>query len=355
MRDTVAKYLLEDDFIRLNFIEVFAGIKVESSQLLTDNLKTIDEYKALTEALSYFDQEKSKRLKKALTYRVLDENGKEHKEGAMLLNWCDKNLDLLKKAVPSSRSNTVDILCKLQDGSFVTVEFQVESSDFFMQRALYYLTGVYRRQERGEAYDNLKPVIAINLIGRPTVASWKSHNFFKHFVFQDQCSGEKLNDLTLIQYSLSHFEEALKSEFDSFDFHFQNKDFDRERLKEWLKLFENAPYLNHKVSQEYNDINAAYTRIDNNNIQALNPELLALNRSVEKWYGKVTKMTEEEKEEYRLEGEQIGLEKGEQQTFLKMVKKFLNQNKEDREICELLDIDQDKLQEIKKSIEESLA
>jgi predicted transposase/invertase (TIGR01784 family) len=341
MRDNVAKHLLSDSFIRKSFIEVFAGIKVESSQLLTDNLKTIDQYEALSHALKHFDQERAKRLKKAQFFQVLDENGKKHREGAVLLNWIDRNVGLLKKAIPRSSSNTVDILCKLQDGSFVTVEFQIDQGNFFMQRALYYLARVYQRQETGKNYDKLRPVIAINLIGRRNVTGWESKNFFKHFVFQDQCSDEKLNDLTLIQYSLSHFDEALRSSFDSFDFCFKEKDFDRERLKEWLKMFEGAPYLDHEVkSERYCDVNAAYTRIDNDNIERENPELVAIRRSIEKFY---PKMTEEQKEECRQEGRQ----ECEQQMLLKMVKKFLNQNKRDEEICDLLDINEEKFQEIK--------
>jgi predicted transposase/invertase (TIGR01784 family) len=341
MRDTVAKHLLGDPFIRKSFIEVFAGIKVESSHLLTDNLKTIDQYEALSQALKHFEQDKAIRLKKAQFFQVLDDNGKKHREGAALLNWIDRNLVLLKKAIPRSGSNTVDILCQLQDGSFVTVEFQINQGDFFMQRALYYLARVYQRQETGKNYEKLRPVIAINLIGRRHVTGWKSHNFFKHFVFQDQCSDEKLDELTLIQYSLSRFEEVLKSQFDSFDFHFKEKDFDRERLKEWLKMFEGAPYLSHEMSnKKYDDVNAAYTRIDNDNIERENPELVAIRRSIEKFY---PKMTEEQKEECREEGRQ----ECEQQMLLKMVKNALEMNQSDELICIFLKISTEKLQEIK--------
>jgi hypothetical protein len=140
-----------------------------------------------------------------------------------------------------------------------------------MKRALYYLSGVYQRQTSGNNYGKLMPVIAINVLGRRDKTAWKSHNFFRHFVFQDLCSNDRLEDLTLIQYSLFHLEKVLKLKFDSFDFHFKEKNFDREKLKEWLKLFEAAPFLKERIFQPYKGINEAYKRIDCDNTEEENP------------------------------------------------------------------------------------
>jgi predicted transposase/invertase (TIGR01784 family) len=343
MEDLVAKHLLADEAIRNSCLSSLAGIKIISSEMLDQHLHPIDEFKKPRKLLNSFDMTEHKVFKKEGRFKVTDQEGREYHQGTRLFNGVINNFPLFKKAIPPVTKQSVDILCKIQDESYVTVEFQVSKQLAFTQRALYYLTGVYHKQDPGKNYDQLRPVIAVNLLGGRNETSWDEHRFFRHFVFKDRCSTDELEELTLIQYSLRHLNKFFAADLSSeIDFNFRYKKKDMKKLQEWLSFFEGASHLEKKPKTAFKDIDAAYERIISSRIESENPDIFAIRRYMYK-YGKPL-FTEEEKKELLETGEQKGRE--EEKRIL--VQRLLTLNKSDDEICLIADIEMHDLIDLKK-------
>lgn len=60
----------------------------------------------------------------------------------------------------------LDIRASIDDNSFVDIELQVARQNYMPKRSMYYLSRMYSEQMvRGEQYNELKPVVDINLLG----------------------------------------------------------------------------------------------------------------------------------------------------------------------------------------------
>ena len=63
------------------------------------------------------------------------------------------------------KETIVDVKCITQNGSFVIIEIQLQGNSRFPERILYYCAANYSKLlKHGERYDELTPVISINLL-----------------------------------------------------------------------------------------------------------------------------------------------------------------------------------------------
>lgn len=65
----------------------------------------------------------------------------------------------------NDKSSRLDILATTKNGKRINIEIQFTDQFNMVNRSIYYWSGLYRRQiKKGEAYDELQPVIAINIM-----------------------------------------------------------------------------------------------------------------------------------------------------------------------------------------------
>jgi predicted transposase/invertase (TIGR01784 family) len=332
MKDAVAKLLLKDDEIRNGCLSTFSGIEIEESVELDSFCNPFDIWEMLRSDLSTFDLVHYNLFQKNKEFILIDKaNGKEFKQGSDLFYLTVKHLKDLQHLFPKySTQTSVDFICQTTAGELVTIEFQIEREDSFEARAVYYMSSLFAKQKMStNLYEHLCPVIAINLLGGKRNFEWKNQNMIRHFELKDRYSDTKLPHLQLIQY-------ALGKNFDIFDFK-DIKTLNKEKLKEWLSFFENAHHLDKKIDVSFDDIKKAYEIVRIDHLRETNPHILIEN------YGKYSKHMTALEEEARKEGGQ--------QMLLKIVKKLLDQNKTDNEICEFAEIDLEKLKEMKKEMQ----
>ena len=77
-----------------------------------------------------------------------------------LLNPYENDVD--KK---EAKISILDIKAKGKDGTYYNIEVQVANEIFYMERALYYWSGMYRHQlEKGHQYNKINKVIGIHIL-----------------------------------------------------------------------------------------------------------------------------------------------------------------------------------------------
>ncbi len=90
---------------------------------------------------------------------ILDRNGDNAFTRVIFLNKEQEPL------TADGKLSILDIKASVNDETFVDIEVQVARENFFMKRSMYYLSRMFSDQAvKGHDYENLKPVIGINLL-----------------------------------------------------------------------------------------------------------------------------------------------------------------------------------------------
>jgi predicted transposase/invertase (TIGR01784 family) len=117
----------------------------------------------------------------------------------------------LRSAFPSAERNSqMDILCETNTG-LVTIEFQIAKQEYWDDRAMAYIAGVYARQlVPGLKWEteSLDRVMGINLLGDGSLSYWGKQHYRRHYQMADTRLGLHLPHLQLIQYSLGDVEST---------------------------------------------------------------------------------------------------------------------------------------------------
>ncbi|MBY0545364.1 MAG: Rpn family recombination-promoting nuclease/putative transposase [Gammaproteobacteria bacterium] len=107
--------------------------------------------------------------------------------------------------IPGFKSTLVDVKCTDSRGRIFIVEMQIQWTKSFMQRLLFGASTAYVRQlEQGEAYDLLKPVYGLGLLGStfdPTSDAWYHH----YKLVNVQNTQRDIKDLQLVFIELPKF------------------------------------------------------------------------------------------------------------------------------------------------------
>lgn len=119
--------------------------------------------------------------------------------------------------VPEGKLNTLDIRCKINDGSQVHVEIQVRRKPFIIERFLYYWAMIYADQlKQGDEYHYLKPVISINLLNFNQLSEENWHNIYQlrntqtHTALTNHCEIHYLELKKFTFRNLLHLKRAEK-------------------------------------------------------------------------------------------------------------------------------------------------
>ena len=118
---------------------------------------------------------------------------------------------------PEGKLNSVDIRCKINDGSQVHVEIQVRRKPFIIERFLYYWAMIYADQlKQGDEYHHLKPAISINLLNFNQLPEKAWHNTYQlrntqtHNILTDHCEIHYLELKKFTFRDLLHLKRAEK-------------------------------------------------------------------------------------------------------------------------------------------------
>jgi predicted transposase/invertase (TIGR01784 family) len=163
----------------------------------------------------------------------------ESKIGADFLYDCSRVFSDLSSYFPvPERNSHLDVLCRISGDAgdaMAMVEVQAVPQNFWDKRAVYYSSGVYFNQlRRGGAYENLRRVISIQLLGTSHMQSspWKStpKEYIRHYKFVDKNYGHELDQIELFQICVPQLKDFL-----------EGVDVQRASLwKEWIEFLKYA-------------------------------------------------------------------------------------------------------------------
>jgi predicted transposase/invertase (TIGR01784 family) len=351
------KLLLNNEDIRNSILTCLSGVVVVSSEPrdlnLSDQRSSFDlgsVLKALKprefhELSEYFDFEFIAKKKQDIQkfdinldklrpsiQKLIEKERFVYEDGFEALQSIFQHHEILCDLFPEKHPHTVDFLCKTDQNKIITIEFQIAHERFFDKRALYYLCSVFSKQKKLKdvKYENVHPVIAINLLAGEETPEWQSRDLIRYWALVDQISKETMPYLTLIQYNLFKVKENFQSFWEKTPYAEKNK-IDPEMLQEWLEFFSKAHKLNEFHQSRFKEVDKAYEEVKIERLDRSNEELPDyIQFAIDAFKNK-----------------DFYIEQGKQQLLIKQVKKLLSKNKTESEICEVLDINIITLQEIK--------
>ena len=138
----------------------------------------------------------------------------------------------LPKENMEEKLSRLDVLAKLQNGSFINIEVQLKNSEPFQERVIYYWSKLYTSQLKpGDYYDKLKKVICINLVN--FIMFEDNVNFHNVFEIVNRKTKQKMSDVFEV-----HFLETQKF-----------KDSHKTMLDKWM-LFLRDPLSVSKLNEQ---------------------------------------------------------------------------------------------------------
>jgi predicted transposase/invertase (TIGR01784 family) len=325
--DSTAKYVLQDNEVRLEFIKTFAKLpNVVSTQLLDNHLNPLKRWVPLRKALQ--GAELHQRMKEI-------QEGPEKREEALNSSVMKSFIDDLapvfedfKDLLPQDRDSKMDVLCRLSTDDYAVVEIQVVKKEMWDERALAYTAGVYANQLRsGQSWKDLKKVIGINILGAgpEKVKYWPDNEgFMRHYRMRDDHNPpNEIPHLQLIQYSLENIkgdEEELQKD---------------KNLKEWLDYFrdssnevETPQGVNPALKKAYELI-----RIDN-----LSPDRRSSYEIENAVYTDLNEYTASVREKGKIEGKK--------ETSLEIAKRLLKKNLSLEDISSATDLTEEEIKKL---------
>jgi predicted transposase/invertase (TIGR01784 family) len=240
---------------------------------------------------------------------VLSRTGKGNLTSVKILE--DKDLPA---EVAGGKAGRLDVLARLDDGRWVNVEVQLKNEHNLDKRTLFYWSSRYIRNfQSGDDYRELLPVITINITGFEYLAVEDFHASFhlwedrhKDFMLTDACELHFVDMVKFRRYRKAGAGFSLEAPLDR-----------------WLAYFDDKspPELIEEVVKMDKAILLAQTKLE---VIARNPELLRAYERYEKaasdWTSSINGA--------RREGEQRGLQKGEQKGRLEGIQEGLQKGEQ---------------------------
>ena len=231
--DPLFKRVLNEEHLRSSFFKAFLpGLHVESSQRLDDHMNPLQEL----QNLRGFLQDPNSKAAVDFLRQNPDVCESVSPEVGFLLKGFGEHFDDFQKAFPRPKYNgAMDFACRLDNGEYALIEMQVYPENTFDTRALAYIAAFYGGQLfQGEKMKNMQRVVGINILAG-YLDHWKcSHEFMRHYRFQNQLGNQKtpryLEGMELIQYSIANAPKNMK-----------NRD-----LKDWVTFYRQAHLMNDK-------------------------------------------------------------------------------------------------------------
>lgn len=229
----------------------------------------------------------------------------------------------LLKLYKEEKGGRLDIEAKLNNGIIVNIEMQVNNLKNIEKRTAYYASKVMAREvEIKEKYENIKPVIMVNILDYELFG-------FKEYVSQTEIVLKEHKDYEVIKDLQWYFIELPK-------FRMSNPDME-DKLNQWLALIDNEDGEMIKVEEEKNNkIKEAKKEVE---YLTGDEEVKRLAELREKW----AMDRRSEISDAREEGE----EKGRKEVQLAIAKNMLNNGICDKDILKLTGISGEELEKLK--------
>ena len=322
--DATFKHILSDPEVRLSFLKVFTkNPHIISSEQLNEHLSPLQNLSKLRSFVDGKDANNflvrfQKHPKNFTVYEQREKKGEKSVDeaGTKFLSELIENFSEIKYLVPSrDRNSQLDFVCEslLDDNKTrerSLVEVQVVPQDYWDNRALAYAAYYYGRQlTRGSDWQDLKRVIAINILGGgPNEEQhWKKTpgEWYRHYVFKDLKHGHVINGIELYQYSIQS-SGALKSSH-----HIEER--------EWIDFLRSANKKPGDVIKGIQTpaIQKAYELV---RFKSLPPQIKIQYETEEFGFHRYSQHTQEKIEEGREEGKDINA----RNTARKMIKKKMD-------------------------------
>lgn len=249
----------------------------------------------------------------------------------------------------AKKTSIVDILCKDKKGNTYIVEMQVAKEKGFEKRAQYYASKAYISQAHaGGEYQDLKEVIFLaisDFIMFPKKKDYKSD----HVILDKESHENDLKDFSFTFLELPKF----------------NKDIDHlsSMIEKWAYFFKHAEETSKEDLQKLTAhdpiIERAYEELDRFGWNET--ELLTYDQA-EKYEGAYNASLAQKFDEGKIEGEQIGIEKGravgrkegEKAAMLKVAQNMLKQGQEIQNVIMLTGLSKEEIASLKVNIPHNL-
>lgn len=229
----------------------------------------------------------------------------------------------LLKLYKEEKGGRLDIEAKLNNGIIINIEMQVNNLKNIEKRTAYYASKVMAREvEIKEKYENIKPVIMVNILDYELFG-------FKEYVSQTEIVLKEHKDYEVIKDLQWYFIELPK-------FRMSNPDME-DKLNKWLALIDNEDGEMIKVAEEKNNkIKEAKKEVE---YLTGDEEVKRLAELREKW----AMDRRSEISDAREEGEEKGRKEGQ----LAIAKNMLNNGICDKDILKLTGISGEELEKLK--------
>ncbi|MBY0545161.1 MAG: Rpn family recombination-promoting nuclease/putative transposase [Gammaproteobacteria bacterium] len=163
--------------------------------------------------------------------------------------------------IPGFKSTLVDVKCTDKLGRIFIVEMQIQWTKSFMQRLLFGASTAYVRQlEQGEAYDLLKPVYGLGLLG--STFDQASDAWYHHYKLVNVQNAQRdIKDLQLVFIELPKFKVTSVSH--------------RKLQVLWLRFMSELDKKTKEVPQEWLDVPEIKQAVELSEMSAYNADELA--------------------------------------------------------------------------------
>ncbi|RDD35195.1 transposase [Wolbachia endosymbiont of Cylisticus convexus] len=217
--------------------------------------------------------------------------------------------------IASKKQSIVDVLCRDENGLQVIVEMQVAKTKGFEKRAQYYAAKAYSRQaDKGDQYHDLKEIIFIAIadcILFPDKSEYKS----KHTIRDEDTNEHDLKDFYFIFIELPKFpktkEDQLSSIVEKWVYFFRYAD---ETSEEELERIIGSDLIIKRAYEELNRFNWS------------EKEFIAYEQEIKRIRDEqavLAQKLDDATHKGRLEGIQIGHEKGRKEREIEVAKNLL--------------------------------
>ena len=220
------------------------------------------------------------------------------------------------------KKTVLDLVCVDKDDRTFVVEMQASEEDFFVERCVYYASGLYHLElSDGVRYKGLRPVYVVSFLNyrlrHDDESLWDTDHFISHWRFTEKRTGMVADQtISVIFVEMTLFTKTLEecvTEFDRLFYIFKNSE-GFQRIPEWI---EEAGGISRRLAEACEV--AAFDKE-----KKLKYEIDKMNEwdiQAQKEYA-VRKGLEEGLQKGLREGREEGLEQGREETRLSIARKL---------------------------------
>ncbi|MCK8825401.1 Rpn family recombination-promoting nuclease/putative transposase [Fuchsiella alkaliacetigena] len=232
----------------------------------------------------------------------------------------------------------LDIKAVDEKGNWYNIEMQITDQEYYDKRALYYWARLYTGQlKSGVNYDKLEKAIVINILNFNCLEEENYHNIYRLL----NCESKE----ELINHQEIHFIELEKYDKDLSEI--------QTALDRWTEFLKKAhQYDQEQLPAQLAEIKSIEKASKVLNTMYLSEEEREVYEARLKWLRDEEMALKKAEKKGMERGLEKGLEKGKKERNVEIARRLLRLNIEVGKIIEATELDKDKIEEIKKEMED---